>query len=112
MAYKNFVELIGNTGATPEIKTFDSGKKVASFNLATSEYYKNEQGEKIEKTQWHTVKAWGKLAELIEKHVQKGDSLLIEGKLQHEQYEDKEGVKRYSTHVLADKVLFLTPREK
>ena len=107
-AMKNKVQLIGNVGQDPEVKTFEGGKKVASLTIATNEYYKNEKGEKIEDTQWHRVTAWGKLADLIEKYVTKGKEIAIEGKLTHRSYDDKEGNKRYITEVVANDILLLS----
>jgi len=106
-AMKNTVQLIGNVGNDPEIKTFDGGKKLAKLAIATNESYKNEKGEKVEETQWHNLVAWGKTAEIIEKYVVKGKEIAIEGKLTHRSYEDKNGEKRYVTEVVIDEVLLL-----
>lgn len=106
-AMKNKVQLIGNVGQEPEIKTFDGGKKVANIAIATNEYYTNDKGEKIEDTQWHRVSAWGKVADIIEKYVTKGKEIAIEGKLTHRSYDDKEGNKRYITEVVANDILLL-----
>ena len=106
-AMKNKVQLIGHVGQEPEIKTFGEGKKVANISLATNESYTNSKGEKVEETQWHKVKAWGKVAEIIEKYVTKGKEIAIEGKLTYSDYLDKDGVKRYVTEVVASDVLLL-----
>ena len=106
-AMKNTVQLIGNVGNDPEIKTFDGGKKLAKLAIATNESYKNEKGEKVEETQWHSLIAWGKTADIIEKYVVKGKEIAIEGKLTHRSYEDKNGEKRYVTEVVIDEVLLL-----
>ena len=106
-ALRNKVQLIGNVGNDPEIKTFDGGKKVANLTIATNENYKNEKGEKVEQTEWHKVVAWGKTAEIIEKFVTKGKEVAIEGKLTHRSYEDKNGDKRYITEVVANEILLL-----
>jgi len=106
-AMKNKVQLIGNVGQEPEIKTFDRGKKVANITIATNEYYTNDKGEKVEDTQWHRVSAWGKVADIIEKYVTKGKEIAIEGKLTHRSYDDKEGNKRYITEVVANDILLL-----
>ena len=103
----NKVQLIGNVGNDPEIKSFDGGKKVANFTIATNESYKNEKGEKVDQTEWHKVVAWGKTAEIIEKFVTKGKEVAIEGKLTHRSYEDKNGEKRYITEVVANEILLL-----
>ena len=84
---KNKVQLIGNVGNDPEIKSFDGGKKLAKLSIATNESYKNDKGEKVEETQWHSLVAWGKTADIIEKYVVKGKEIAIEGKLTHKSYE-------------------------
>ena len=104
---RNKVQLIGHVGNDPEIKTFDGGKKLAKLNVATNESYKNDKGEKVEETQWHSLIAWGKTADIIEKYVVKGKEIAIEGKLTHRSYDDKEGNKRYITEVVANDILLL-----
>lgn len=104
---RNKVQLIGNLGNDPEIITLDSGKKLAKFNIATNETYKNAQGEKVTDTQWHNVVAWGKTAEIIETYVTKGKEVAVEGKLTSRSYEDKEGQKRYITEVVCNEILML-----
>ena len=104
---KNKVQLIGHVGNDPEIKTFDGGKKLAKLSIATNESYKNDKGEKVEETQWHSLIAWGKTAETIEKYVIKGKEIAIEGKLTHRSYDDKNGEKRYVTEVVIDELLML-----
>ena len=102
---KNKVQLIGNVGNDPEIKSFDGGKKLAKLSIATNESYKNDKGEKVEETQWHSLVAWGKTADIIEKYVVKGKEIAIEGKLTHKSYEDKIGEKRYVTEVVIDELM-------
>ena len=104
-ALKNKVQLIGNLGNNPEVKSLDGGKKVARFNVATSESYRNTKGEKITETQWHTLVAWGKVAEIAEKFLQKGSEVAIEGKLINRSYNDKEGNKKYITEVQVNEIL-------
>jgi single-strand DNA-binding protein len=104
---RNKVQLIGHVGNDPEIKTFDGGKKLAKLSIATNESYKNDKGEKVEETQWHSLIAWGKTADIIEKYVVKGKEIAIEGKLTHRNYEDKNGEKRYVTEVVIDELLLL-----
>ena len=104
---RNHVQLIGNVGQEPQITNLESGKKVARFSLATNEYYKNEQGEKVQNTEWHTVVAWGRTAEIIEKYAGKGKEIGVSGKLKSRSYEDNEGVKRYVTEVEANEILLL-----
>lgn len=104
-ALKNKVQLIGNAGNNPEIKIFAEGKKLARLVIATNESFYNDKGEKVVDTQWHTVTAWGKTAEIIEKYVTKGKELAVEGKLTHRSYDDKNGEKRYITEVVVSDVL-------
>ncbi len=104
---KNKVQLIGHVGQDPEIKNFDGGKKLANFSIATNEVFYKENGDKTEKTEWHRVSAWGKLAEIIENYVTKGKEIAIQGKLTHRSYEDKDGQKRYVTEVVANEMLLI-----
>ena len=104
---RNKVQLIGNLGNNPEIIDLDSGKKLVKFSIATNESYKNAQGELIKETQWHNVIAWNNTANIIEKYVTKGNEIAIEGKLVNRSFEDKEGVKRYVTEVVASEVLMM-----
>jgi single-strand DNA-binding protein len=104
---RNKVQLIGNLGNAPEIINLESGKKIAKFSLATNESYKNAQGEKQTETQWHNIVAWNKTAELVEKYVEKGKEIAIEGKLTSRSYEDKDGNKRYVTEVIVSELLLL-----
>ncbi len=104
---KNRVQLIGHVGQEPEVKNLEGGKKLANISIATNEVYYKDNGDKVEKTEWHRVTAWGKTAEIIEKYVTKGKELAIEGKLATRSYDDKEGVKRYITEIVANEVLLL-----
>lgn len=104
---KNKVQLIGNVGNDPEIKTLESGKKLANLNIATHDKYTNDKGEKVEQTEWHRVTAWGKTAEIIEKYVVKGKEIAVEGKLTHRSYDDKNGEKRYVTEIVINEILLL-----
>lgn len=97
---KNKVQLWGNLGNDPEIKTFDKSKsKVANFSIATNETYKNAKGEKITDTQWHNIVVWGKLANVVEKYLQKGSEIALEGKLVSRSYTTEAGETRYVTEV-------------
>ena len=111
-AIQNKVQLIGNLGKDPEVKNLTSGKIKANFSLATSENYRNAQGEKVTDTQWHNVVAWGKIAEIAENYLQKGNKVAIEGKLVHRVYDDSEGQKRYITEVVANSVMMLDAKPK
>ncbi|WP_299109359.1 single-stranded DNA-binding protein [uncultured Winogradskyella sp.] len=104
---KNKVQLIGNVGYMPEITNLENGKKIAKFSIATNESYKDSKGEKVTDTQWHTIVAWGKIAEIVEKYVGKGKEVAVEGKLTSRSYETKEGEKRYVTEVVIDEILLL-----
>ena len=104
---KNKVQLIGNVGLEPTITNLENGKKVARLSLATNEHYKNGQGEKQTDTNWHTIIAWGKTADIIEKYVTKGKEIAIEGKLSTRAYDDKDGNKRYVTEVIVSEILLL-----
>lgn len=104
---RNFVQLIGNIGKQPTIASLESGKKVAKFSLATNEFYRNSNGEKVQETQWHNIIVWGKTAEIIEKFAGKGKEIGVSGKLKSRSYEDKEGVVRYVTEVEAKEILLL-----
>ena len=101
----NRVQLTGNLGNKPEIRTFDNGNKVARFSLATSEEYTTKKGERTTDTQWHSISAWGKLAELAETELNKGSHVSIEGKLVTRNYTDKNGQKKYVTEIVANDVL-------
>lgn len=105
---RNKVQLIGNLGNDPEIINLESGKTLAKFSVATNESYKNTQGEKITDTQWHNIVAWGKTAQIIEKYVTKGKEVAIEGKLTTRSWEDKDGIKRYTTEVVCSELLMLS----
>ncbi|TDO95409.1 single-stranded DNA-binding protein [Flavobacterium sp. 245] len=107
-AMKNRVQLIGNVGNDPEIKTLESGKKLAHLTIATNEIYRNDKGEKVTQTEWHRVTAWGKTAEIIEKFVVKGKEVALEGKLTHKSYDDKNGEKKYITEVVVNEILLLS----
>lgn len=104
---RNKVQLIGNMGNDPEIISLEGGKKLAKFSMATNDTYKNGAGEKVTETQWHNIIAWNKTADIIEKYVQKGKEIMIEGKLTTRSYENKEGEKRYITEVVCNELLLL-----
>ncbi len=111
-ALKNKVQLIGNLGNAPEVKTLDSGKKMARFSIATNESYRNAKGEKITETQWHNIIAWGKVAEIAEKYLTKGKEVMLEGKLVNRNYTDKDGNKKYITEVQLSELLLLGEKER
>lgn len=104
---RNKVQLIGHLGQDPEIITLESGKKLAKFSLATNENYKDADGQKQTKTDWHNLIAWGKTADIIEKYVTKGKEIAIEGKLTNRSYQTKEGENRYVTEIVVNELLML-----
>ncbi|APA64609.1 MAG: single-stranded DNA-binding protein [Maribacter dokdonensis] len=106
-ALKNKVQLIGHLGQDPEIVNLEGGNKLAKFSIATTDSYKNANGEKVDDTQWHNIVAWGKTAEIVENYLIKGKQVAIEGKLTHRSYETKEGDKRYITEVRCNELLML-----
>lgn len=103
----NKVILVGNVGKDPEVRYLDSGVAVCNFPLATSETYKNRDGEKVTSTEWHNIVMWRALAEIAEKYVKKGTQLYIEGKIRTRSWDDRDGNKRYTTEVVADNMQML-----
>ena len=101
----NRVQLTGNLGNKPEIKTFDSGSKLARFSMATSEEITTKKGDTITETQWHLITAWGKLADMIETELNKGSLVSVDGRLVTRNYLDKSGQKKYVTEVVATDVM-------
>jgi single-strand DNA-binding protein len=104
---RNKVQLIGNLGQNPEIRTFENGKAVARFSLATKDSYRDANGKKITETQWHNLVAWGNLAKIVEKYLLKGSEVAVEGKLTHKAYDDKDGKKRFYTEVVLTDMVML-----
>lgn len=103
----NKVMLIGRLGNNPEIRFTNTGTAVANFNLATSENWNDKSGQRQERTEWHRVVVWGKLAELCEKYLSKGRQCFVEGRLQTRSWDDKDGNKRYTTEIVASTIQFL-----
>ena len=110
MSGVNKVILIGNLGKDPEVRYLDSGIAVANFSLATTENYRNKEGEKVSQTEWHNVVLWRGLAEIAEKYLKKGSSVYIEGRIRNRKWEDKEGNTRYNNEILADNMTMLGGR--
>lgn len=110
MTIKNRVQLVGNLGATPEVRSLEGGNKVARFSVATSDFYTNKKGEKVTETHWHNIVVWGKLAGIAEQLLQKGSEVVIDGKLNTRNYVDKEGVKKYITEVVANEFLLINKK--
>ena len=109
-ALRNKVQLIGRLGKDAETITFEDGKVKARFPLATNEHFRNKEGEKVERTQWHDVVAWGGLAEVAGQHLRKGLEIAVEGRLTYRTYEDGEGQTRSITEVVANEMLMLEKR--
>ena len=106
-ALRNKVQLIGRLGQDPEIITFDDGNKIAKFSMATDDSYKDKNGDKVERTDWHNVVVKGGLVKIVEEYVNKGKEIAIEGKLTTRSYETKEGEKRYITEIVCNELLLL-----
>ena len=107
MSGVNKVILIGNLGKDPEVRYLDNGVAVANFSLATTENYKNKEGERVSQTEWHNIVLWRGLAEVAEKWLKKGSSVYVEGKIRTRKWEDKDGNTRYSTEILGDNMTML-----
>ena len=110
MASLNKVMLIGNLGKDPEVRYTPSGAAVASFNLATSERFKNKSGDWEERTEWHRVTLWSKLAEIAGEYLSKGKTVYIEGRLQTRKWQDNSGNERYTTEIVGEKMQMLSPK--
>jgi single-strand DNA-binding protein len=104
---RNSVKLIGYLGKDPEVRTFESGKKMATFTIATTDSYKNQKGENVQDTQWHNLVIWGKLATVAGQYLKKGTEVAIEGKLVHRAYETTAGEKRYITEINVNEMLMV-----
>lgn len=107
----NKVILIGNLGADPEVRFTPGGQAVANFRIATSETWNDKNGQKQERTEWHRIVVWGKLAELCGEYLKKGRQCFVEGRLQTREWTDKENKKNYTTEVVANSVVFLGGRD-
>ncbi len=106
----NKVILIGNLGAAPEVRFTPGGQAVANFRIATNESWTDKSGQKQERTEWHRIVVWGKLAELCGEYLAKGRQCYVEGRLQTREWTDKEGKKNYTTEVIAQNIQFLGGR--
>ena len=101
---KNQVQIIGRLGANPEVKILDNGSKLARFNIAVTETYTSKNGEKVNNVQWHSIVAWGSLANIAERILQKGVQVTIDGKLFNRNYINKSGLKQNSTEIIANEL--------
>ena len=106
----NKVILIGNTGADPELRYTPGGTAVSNFSIATNESWTNSNGEKQERTEWHRIVVWGRLAEICNQYLRKGRKVYVEGKLQTSSWEGQDGIKRYTTEVIAREIEILDTR--
>lgn len=111
MSNFNQVTLLGRLGADPEIRTTPNGQTVANLRLATSEKWKTKEGEAKERTEWHTVTAFGRQAEVIGEYVRKGHLLLVQGRLQTDKWKDREGVDRYTTKVIVTSMTLMPNKQ-
>jgi single-strand DNA-binding protein len=107
MSSVNKCIIVGNLGSDPEVKFLPNGSEVCNFSVATSESWKDDSGEKQEKTEWHNVVAWKKLATLCGEYLAKGRKVYVEGKLETRSWDDKDGTKKYKTELVARDVVFL-----
>ncbi len=104
----NKVMLIGNLGKDPEVQNLEGGYTVAKFSLATTESYKDKEGNTKSETEWHNIVAWRNLAEVAAKYLKKGSTIYLEGKIKTRSYEDKAGAKKYVTEIIADNFIMLS----
>jgi single-strand DNA-binding protein len=102
--------LVGRLGRDPETRFTGGGQAVANFSVATDHSYKDRNGERQKKTEWHKIVAWGKLAEIVQKYLKKGSLIYIEGRIETREWQDKEGQKRYSTEIIANEMRMLGGR--
>ena len=109
---RNRVQLIGNLGMDPEVKSLTSGKKMVKFSVATSESYKNSEGEKVTDTQWHNIVAWDGVGSIAEKFLKKGSQVALDGKLNHRTYDDANGQKRYFTEIVVNEIVLLKSKSE
>jgi single-strand DNA-binding protein len=107
----NKVTLIGNLGKDPEINTIDGNVSVAKFSLATTEAYKDSTGSQQADTEWHTIVAWRGLADMAKKYLKKGSTIYVAGKIKSRSYDDKEGIKRTVTEIIAEEIIMLDKKE-
>ena len=110
MAYLNKIQLIGNVGKNPEVRTFDGGNKVANFTLATTKRYTDRNGQLVDATTWHNIQVNGKIADVAEKYVQKGDPIYVEGELTARTYVDRNNAERVIYEVRASQLQLLRQR--
>lgn len=105
---RNTVTLVGHLGRDPEMRTFENGRKLVRFSLATNEMWRNEKGETMKETQWHNIVGWGKTAELMQERLVKGKEVIVKGKLTYNNYTDKNGVNRVNPEVVVSEFLLVS----
>lgn len=110
MSSVNKVILVGNLGVDPEVRFTQGGNAVANFRIATSESYNDKSGQRQERTEWHRIVVWGKTAELCGEYLRKGRKVYVEGRIQTREWTDKENIKHYTTEIVANNVVFLSPQ--
>jgi len=103
----NKVILIGNLGKDPELRYTPGGQATASFSLATTERWNDKNGQRQERTEWHNIVSWGKLAELVNQYLKKGRSAYVEGRINYRSWDDRDGNKKYRTEIVANQIQFL-----
>ena len=108
----NKVILVGNLGKDPEVNHLESGVSVARFSLATSESYKNKEGNRVDQTEWHNIVMWRGLADVAEQYLKKGSRIYVEGKIRTQSWQDKEGNTKYTTEIVADNMVMLDRRDE
>ncbi len=111
MSFLNKAMLIGNLGQDPDVRYTNNNTAVANMSVATNERYKDSNGEWQERTEWHRVVAWGRLAETCQNYLKKGSKIYVEGPIQYSEWEDREGVKRYKTEIKMQNMIMLDSRE-
>lgn len=109
---RNRVQLIGYIGADPEVKTFESNKKVARLSIATNDEYTDKDGQKVKQTQWHQLVVWNKLADICEKYLKKGHEIAVEGKLTYRTWNDKDGKSHNITEIVVNELLMMSGKSK
>ena len=109
---RNSITLIGNLGKDPESKKLSNGTFLSTFSIATNEVYKNNKGDKVTDTQWHNCIAWGKTAEIIKDLLKKGKEVVVRGKLTYSNYEDKNGIKRYTPQIIVNEFVLIGSKPK
>ena len=107
----NKAQLIGNLGADPEIRSTNSGTRVATLSIATSRRWNNAQGQQQEKTEWHRVICWDKLADICERYLKRGDRIYVEGQIEYRQWEGQDGQTKYTTEIRARELIMLGGRD-